>query len=113
MWATLALKTITSAHRHLREVTIHISFPLISPISNIPANARQIVGDRIYAQWMDLDRLLVRLSESGAVCVRVECWSSGKKGDRQYVEGLLPEMLRGGRVRLVDYGDILDVLDLR
>ena len=100
----MALKTITSGHRDLREVTIHNTIPAIFAFFDNPADARQLVGDESYAQWMDLDRLLIRLSESDAVSVRIGCWSLGGDTEtREYIENLLPEVARGGSSRLVDY----------
>ena len=98
----MALKNITSGHRDLREVTIHILFYVVF-IDNL-ADARQAVGDETHALWMDLDRLLIRLSESDAVRVRVRCRSLGGDTEtREYAESLLPEVARGGSGRLVDY----------
>ena len=109
LWIIMALETITSGHRNLREVAIHIDFCHILFFLSNPPNAGQTVGDEIYARWADLDRLLVQLSESGAVRVRVRCWSSGlgyKVTVREYVEGLLPEMAKGGGTKLLYYGDL-------
>ena len=107
LWVVKALKTITSGHRDLREVTFHITIASNAAFVNKPVNARQTIGDQAYALWMDLDRLLVQLSESGAIRVRVRCWSSGGNEQmRKYVESLLPEVARGGSGRLLDYSDL-------
>ena len=107
LWVTRALKTITFGHRDLREVAIHINFT-ISPFFDHPANARRAVaGNQIFALWMDLDRLLVQLSEPGAVRVTVRCRLPGRNEEmREYVESLLPEVARGGSNRLLDYADL-------
>ena len=103
----MALRTLTSKHGDLREVAIHINFYTILAAFDNPVDARRIVGDKTYALWMDFDRLLVRLSESGAIHVRVMCWSSGEnKKRREYVECLLPEMAKGGGTKLVEYSDL-------
>lgn len=55
---------------------------------------------------MDVDRLFVKLSEQTVVRLRARCWLSGEdKEIREYVEGLLPEMAKGGSTKLLDYGD--------
>ena len=107
LWVTMALKTITSRHRDLREVTFYITIATNSAFVNKSDNARQIIGDQTYALWMDLDRLLVQLSELGAIRVRVRCWSSGgNKQMHKYFKSLLPEVARGGSSRLLDYRDL-------
>ena len=107
LWVTGALKTITSGHRDLREVAIHIVF-IISAFVDDPVNARRTVtGDQTYALWMGLDRLLVRLSELGAVRVKVRYRLRGRNKEmREYVESLLPEVAGGGSNRLLDYSDL-------
>lgn len=103
-WVIMALRTLTSKHGDLREVAIHINFYTILAAFDNPVDARRIVGDQIYALWMELDHLLVQLSESGVVHVRVRCLLSGKK--KECVKGLLPEMEKGGSTRLLDYSDL-------
>ena len=104
--AAIALKTITAGHGDLQEVAIHINF-LLSAFFDNPVDARRIFGDETYAPLMDFDRLLVRLSESGAIHVRIRCWSSGEnKKIREYIEDLLPEMAKGGGTKLVEYSDL-------
>lgn len=98
MWVVKALKTITTKHRDLREVTIHIDF------CNIPMFLKR----KVYALWMDLDRLLVQLSVFGTVRVRVRCWSSSGADEEihEYVEGLLSEATNGGGTKLLYYKDL-------
>ena len=94
-WVITALKTITSEHRNLREVTLYI-YVTASTIS------RRMLGDQVYALWMDLDHVLFQLSESGAVRVRARFYSPRKdKQTREHVEGLLPEAAKGGITMLV------------
>ena len=107
LWIIKALKTITSKHRDLLEVAIHINFYNVLIFLSNPINARQTVGDQTYALWMDLDRLLIQLSELGAARVRVGCWSKGEdEWMREYVEGLLPEAANGGGTKLLYYNDL-------
>ena len=101
-WVTLALKTITPEHRVLREVTIYINFPFTSSLADSPVDARQIIGEKPYTQWMDLDYALVQLCKFGTVRVRVGFSSAGKwKEMRGYAESLLPEITKERNVRLV------------
>ena len=101
-WVTLALKTITPEHRVLREVTIYINFPSTSSLADSPVDARQIIGEKLYTQWIDLDYALVQLCKFGTVRVRVGFSSAGKRKEmRGYAESLLPEMTKERNVRLV------------
>ena len=97
LWATTALKTITSEHRNLREVTIHINFRTTLDLVDSPIDVVSVIGKMLYMQWMDLDHILVQLCKLDAVCVRVSYCSAGKqKETREYAEALLPETVRGG-----------------
>ena len=86
---------------------IHIDFRPVTPRVNSLINARQIIGEESYKQWMDLDHILVQLCKLTAVWVRVSYHSAWwrRKEMCEYVEGLLPEMSKGESTRLVDYDD--------
>lgn len=93
LWALTALKTISSEHRDLREVTIHIDF-----YTDSPTNLRPIIGEETYMQWMALDHVLVQLCKTDTVRVRVS--SAGMpKGACGYAEALLPETTKGGTLQ--------------
>ena len=93
----MSLKTITSKHRGLRKVTIHIDFRTIPLLVDNPINAEQIVGKESYMEWMDLDRVLVELRKLDAVCVGVSYRPAGEQNEiPEYVEALLPETAKGG-----------------
>jgi hypothetical protein len=51
-------------------------------------------------QWLDLDRLLVQLSESHSIRPRFMCRGEGAS-DQMW--DLLPKMTKGGMIDLVDY----------
>ena len=92
-WVTMALKTITPAHRDLRQISIHI-----------PVRAKDTLSEEICRQWTELDCTLVRLWESRAIIVmgvygveRVE-W----KAVCEYIQGLLPQMTRRGGIEIVN-----------
>ena len=81
LWATTALKTITSEHRNLREIIIYVNFLTTLDLSPL------------HTQWTDLDRVLVQLCKLDAVRVRVSYQPSWKREElREYAEGLLLEM---------------------
>jgi len=100
VWMTLALETITPAHRDFHHITIHVSAYLPS-IAN-PTNLRETLG-AFYGQWMDLDRLLVQFWESRGIRPKVGC-NVSKKGNVamfEYIGCLLPEVTKRGIVELV------------
>ena len=52
-WIAMALQTITSRPGDLRQIVIHI----YNPTFNDPgADIRQMVGEVVYGEWLDLDR---------------------------------------------------------
>ena len=85
----MTLKTITSEHRNLREISIH-GRDLFNSVA-FPTNA---------PQWMDLDRALIQLWESHAIRIRfTHC--SGRGEDVCEVAGaLLPEAMEREVVEL-------------
>lgn len=98
VWAAMALKTLSSTHRNLRQISIFI------PIDS-STNVSERLGE-IYGQWMDLDGFLVQLWESIAIHTRVIYITGEKEGARERVAMLLPEMTKRGTVEFVDY-DVL------
>jgi len=88
----MALQTITSKHRDLQQISIYVPFHFTS--------IRYQETDR---QWMDLDRLLVKLWESHAVRTKVmySAVREEKKAVCEYLGGLLPEMTEKGIIELV------------
>lgn len=89
----MGLKTLTPDHRDLRQISFYI--PVDDPASD---------GERaeeIHRQWVDLDRLLVRLWELNRFHTRVIHSARGKEGGvRERLERLLPEMTKRGIVEL-------------
>jgi hypothetical protein len=60
-------------------------------------------GEKVASeQWLDLDRLLVQLSESRSIRPR---FMSRGEGAGDQMGDLLPEMTKGGMIDLVDYKD--------
>ncbi|KAF9789311.1 hypothetical protein BJ322DRAFT_1208557 [Thelephora terrestris] len=102
VWIAMALETITSKHTDFRKVSITIQ--INPPNIDYPDYVRKAVGERVYRQWMDLDRVLFQLWESKKIYAKV-IFSAGEVGDGlEYVVALLPEMTKRGLVDLVDDG---------
>ena len=101
-WIITALQTITSKHRDLRQISIHVrhaSFPIADP-----ANVRKIVGEVSYIQWMDLDRLLVQFWESRTVRPRIVYYAAEGQKEAMWecIGSLLPQITERGIIELVD-----------
>jgi hypothetical protein len=91
-WVTVALKTVTPAHRDLRQISIHIPYYLTLP--RVYTNLRQGIGKASSEEWLDLDRLLVQLWESRSIRPRFVCMTKGTLGVS--IGYYLPEMTRRG-----------------
>lgn len=92
LWIIIALKSITPNNRHLR-ISIHtgISF-------------RRPAGEEIRNQWLDLDHVLIQLSESNAAKIRLLPDSVGMGEEAcECIEQLLPETARRGMAEIVRY----------
>ena len=99
-----ALQTISSEHRDLRQIAIHI--PYDSPITGADVNIRQAIGETDYGQWLNLDRLLVRLWETYSIRPEVAVPTErveGTEGMRDCVGHLLPEITNRGIIHLGEY----------
>jgi hypothetical protein len=92
-WMATTLRTITSNHRDFRLLKIRI--PYCPAFLTDDANTRQHVGEANYIQWLDIDRLLIRLWESRAVRPQVICTTANCLGY------LLPEVTKSGIVDFV------------
>ena len=100
-WIILALRAITSEHRDLQRITIHIS--RLIRFAAPPANTRELVGEEISRQWKDLDHLLAQLCESRALCLKIMYRTLEEMGAmRGEVAVLLPEITERGIIELVD-----------
>ena len=90
-WVASTLKTITSGHRDLREVSIK---------GLAPINAAAVEDD-MRGEWVNLERTLIQLWESHAICAKVKYYSGKGEESRELMEDLLPETTRRGIVELV------------
>ena len=99
-WIAMALQTVTSRHRDLRQIGICI-YELI--FDDPGADIRQMVGEVVYREWLDLDRLLVQFWELRSIRpkVRYHAMSADKEKEAiNCVSCLLPEMTKRGMIDL-------------
>ena len=102
-WVASTLKTITSSHRNLREVSIQGR--ALSDSHKWPTNAAA-VGDDIRGLWVGLERTLIQLWESYAVRAKVKYYSMRREESREFMGSLFPEATKRGIVELVDISDV-------
>jgi hypothetical protein len=97
-WVATALQTITPEHRDLQHIKIGVSRYLTVRSLGIGPDIRQGIGEANYGEWLDLDRLLVQFWESHLIRPMVQSWGLG--GVRYNIRDLLPEIVKGGIIRL-------------
>ena len=99
-WVTKTLQTITAEHQGLQQITVNV--PSFLTFFNVGSNVRQIIGEAITRQWLDLDHLLIQLWESRSIRPRVEFTMGKEKPNLEYCIGcLLPEVTGRGIIDLV------------
>ena len=99
VWVAMALETLTSKHTGFRKVKILM--PFVETFCT-PGNFRHTIGKETYDQWMDLDRVLIRLWESNAIHIQVTYCAEAEGGMAcQYIGSLFPEMRERGLVEMV------------
>ena len=62
-----------------------------------------VVGETVYREWLELDRLLTQLSESHSICLEILYDMPSSLGGEiasSLMESLLPELTRRGLARL-------------
>jgi hypothetical protein len=94
----MALRTITPDHRHLQEISLYAP-RLRFRHTEDPAYDWYGVGESLYGQWLELDRLLVQLWESHSIRLKISCRaSSGKEGEVAVsrMHSLFPEVTNRG-----------------
>jgi hypothetical protein len=96
-WVITALQTITLKHQDLRQITIEVSHFL--SLFRIYADIRPAIGETIFGQWVELDRLLVKFWESRSILPRVVYTMGQDMGD--CIGILLPEVTKRGIIDLV------------
>jgi len=101
-WITEALRTITSEHRDLQQITIYVPRSLSTPsYDNSTGLSLRVISRR----WPDLDHLLVQLWESHSIRPRVGYeWLREEGEPTDDCSGcLFPEIMKRGIVDLVPY----------
>jgi hypothetical protein len=100
-WIATTLKTI-SKHRDLREISIHLDSYV--GIVGVGGNIMQVIGEEIWEEWLDIDRLLVQFWESSWIRPKVVVLMqiAGAWNTRCGVgyERLLPEITERGIIDL-------------
>lgn len=106
-WMTMTLGTITSEHRNLHQISIHIPYALShATAQECTAIERQIENMDPGTRWSDLDHRLVELWESRSVRGRVVYHRTqtrdGGRGSRDWATYLFPELTKRGIIDLVE-----------
>ena len=93
----MALRTITPTHRDFRQISIYV--PHDSIFVNVDPIFRQIIGEPIRGQWLDLDRFLVKFLESRSAQIKIAHTTPTKEGEMsEWMGCLLPEITKRGAV---------------
>jgi len=101
-WIVMALETITSKHRDLQQITIYVPYYFNRLICK-PVSLREAAGEAEYRRWMDLDTLLVQLSESHAIRTKVVYVMKGRGvqvEDCEHIGSLFPKIVERGAVEM-------------
>ena len=67
------------------------------------SSIRQTVGEVIYREWLDLDRLLVQLWESRSTPPKITRAINEEQETGDYIGCLLPETTKRGIIDVVEY----------
>ena len=86
-WIDMALRTIVPEHRHLSEISIHVSSSFEG------SDIRRAMGEAAFGRWLDLDHVLVQLWESHSIRPRIEWKQYDTESGLAY---LLPEAVKRG-----------------
>ena len=102
-WIIMALQTITSRHRDLRRITLYVCG---YTFSDAGAHVRDMFGETLYKQWLDLDRLLLQLWELHSVRPKVTYGVVPENHEKDVIDCvsyLLPETTKKGIVDLANH----------
>ena len=97
-WITAAIQTTTPKHQELRKISI------CDPYSLTLFDVGTMKESAVHREWLNLDRLLVQLSESRSTPPRVICttWLGHMESMIGFADCLLPELTRKGLLTYVD-----------
>lgn len=101
-WVTMLLQAIIPEHQDLQHISIYIPGYKVPPLRP-GVKVRQTAGEKVYWQWLDLDRVLVQLWESRSIRPRVVCgWEAEyEQGTKRSIGCLLPVAAGGGMIDVV------------
>jgi len=97
----MALQTITSEHRDFQQITIRTPYHYYLS-THEPKDVRETARGDGYRQWMDLDSLLVQLSESRAIRTKVTHGAENNETKLEMCEhigSLLPKIAERGTIK--------------
>ena len=103
-WTTATLRTITSNHRNLQAVSIHVAYEYDT--FGPGADIRQTIGEIVYGHWLDLDRFLIQFWESRSIRPKVTYSCTSQDEEKEAIDcatALLPETTRRRAINLVKY----------
>jgi hypothetical protein len=98
----MTLQTVTPKHQDFQEILIYVPYRLT--VSDAGPDIGLAIGEEMFGQWSDLDRLLVQLWESHSIRPKIVCPPRvrGEQETRDSVRYLLPEITKGGIIHLVE-----------
>ena len=97
----MALQTITSEHKDLRQISICFSCDIT--LDGPSANIRENIGEAASEQWLDLDRLLIRFWESHSIRPEISYPYGSRDGPKEVLDCLLPEIMKREIADLVEW----------
>lgn len=111
-WITMALETISSKHRDLEQISIHIPCVLGAVTDeNFAVVERAMEEAEPGMRWSDLDRFLVQFLESHSIHMTIvyprpeeKC---GMREMEEWARCLLPELTGRGIVDVVEQFDLV------
>ena len=97
----MALQTITSEHKDLQQISICLSYDIT--LDGPDVNIREKIGETVYKQWLDLDRLLIRFWESHSIRPEISYPYGSRDGPKEVLDCLLPEIMKREIADLVEW----------
>ena len=109
-WVVTTLQTITPNHRDLHRISLDTQLVLLHLFPNFPnsINLRHRIGETAFQGWLELDRTLVRFSESHSIRLRLQVDYRILMSDNEakgMMERLLPEVTARGVANMDEWGD--------
>ena len=100
-WIAMELQSITPKHQDLQQISIHLPGRMIP--SSADTDTRERMGETIYGQWLDIDRILVQFWELRSIRPRVVCLiaTGAEPAVGHFVGSILPEATRSGIIDLL------------